>query len=118
VPVSTLDVIARNTNRHVIKIDVEGAEIKVLRGGRECVRNADMIILECSITKRHAGESDFIDIGHYLKDEGFVLNDIVELSGYGSHYALAYLDAVFIRNDNPFLKAVRGCVAAGAPPSS
>lgn len=106
VPVSTLDGIASANSRHVIKIDVEGSEIKVLRGGRECVRSADMIILECSVVPRHAGECDFFDIGRYLKEEGFVLADIVEMSGYGEHYMLAYLDAVFVHKDNPFLKAV------------
>lgn len=105
VPVSTLDTIATARSRHIIKIDVEGSEIKVLEGGRECVRSADMIILECSVVTRHSGECDFIDIGQYLKQEGFVLADIVEMSGYGTNHRLAYLDAVFMKADNPYLKA-------------
>jgi len=89
-----------------VKIDVEGTELEVLRGGRDCVRTADMIIVECSVVARHSGESGFMEIGSYLSEKGFVLVDVIEMATYGRHGMLAYLDAVFMRKDNPFLSAV------------
>ena len=108
VQVSTLDRIAAAvTGSHVVKIDVEGAELHVMRGGRACIAGADMVIVETAVAPRHSGESDFLDVGHHLKGEGFVLADIVEMATFGPHRLLAYVDAVFVRADNPFLQRAR-----------
>jgi FkbM family methyltransferase len=105
VPVSTLEKLAGEDLRpHIVKIDVEGAELQVMRGGQRCISTADMVIVECSVTSRYMGEAGFIDIGWHLQSEGFVLVDIVEMSTYGNHHMLAYLDAVFVKKDNPLIR--------------
>ena len=108
VPVTTLDRIAApHRGPHIVKIDVEGAELQVLRGGTACIDAADMLIVECSIAPRHVGESDFVDVAYHLKQRNFELTEIVEIDTYGRHEMMDFLDAVFIRRDNPFLSAVR-----------
>ncbi len=40
----------------IIKVDVQGFETKVLRGGKEVFDHADVIILECSFVNEYKGE--------------------------------------------------------------
>jgi len=87
---------------YVIKIDVEGAELHVLRGGEKTASGADMIIVEASIATRHTGESDLTDIAAYLKTLGFALFDIIEMAPIRRGGPLAYVDAAFIRKDADF----------------
>lgn len=103
VPLRTLDAIAGTpASPYVVKIDAEGAELKVLRGGRVCVRAADMVLVEASVMRRHEGEADFVDIAAHLKGEGFRLADIVEMSTTGPDKSLAYLDAAFVHVESRY----------------
>jgi len=81
----------------LIKIDVEGAELKVLSGAVETLRKTGMVILEASVQPRHAGEADFCDIAAFMKAQGFRLYEIIEMSQEGRGGPLVYLDAAFIR---------------------
>ena len=50
-PMKTLDQIvsARKINKiSLLKLDVQGSEIEVLKGGLNTLRNSDMVLLECS----------------------------------------------------------------------
>ena len=103
VPIRTLDEIAEGEEGpFVIKMDVEGAELKVLEGGRKAIRSAGLIIVEASISPRYADESDLIDIGSFLKPAGFKLAEIIEMTTYGPDKVLAYVDAAFVRADSGF----------------
>jgi FkbM family methyltransferase len=103
VPIRTLDEVAVGAEPpFVIKMDVEGAELNVLKGGSDATRNASLIIVEASIAPRYENESDLIDIGNYLKPAGFRLAEIIEMSTYGPDKVLAYLDAAFVRSDSGF----------------
>ena len=103
VPIRTLDEIADGAEGpFVIKLDVEGAELKVLQGGPNAIRSAGLIIVEASISPRYAGESDLVDIGSFLKPAGFKLADIIEMPTYGPDKVLAYVDAAFVRADSGF----------------
>ena len=91
----------------VLKIDVEGAELAVLGGARECLARTELVILEGSVTPRHAGESSLVCTAHYLQQQGFVLADIVNLESFGPHRGLAYVDAVFAPPEGQFLSRLR-----------
>jgi FkbM family methyltransferase len=103
VPMKTLDEIAKGAEPpFVIKMDVEGAEVKVLQGGAEAIRSASLVIVEASVGPRHAGECDLIDIGSLLKPFGFKLAEIIDMAAYGPDKLLNYLDAAFVRADSGF----------------
>jgi FkbM family methyltransferase len=119
VPVTTLDSLAADASGpHVVKIDVEGAEIMVMRGGKNCIGSADLLIVEASITPRHANENDFVDIACYLKTQGFILLEIAEMATIAPYNMLAYLDAVFVRLDAPFLRSIRGSILPDTLPGT
>ena len=103
VPVRLLDEIAAKAEPpFVLKLDVEGAEVGVLRGGQGALRSTDLVIVEASVGPRHEGESDLIDIGAALKPHGFKLAEIIEMATRGPDKLLSYLDAAFVRADGGF----------------
>lgn len=103
VPMQRLDEIAKGAEPpFVVKMDVEGAEVKVLQGGPETIRSASLVIVEASVGPRHAGESDLIDIGTLLKAHGFKLAEIIDMATYGPDKLLNYVDAAFVRADSGF----------------
>jgi len=101
VTVRTLDSLAQGKPLpSIIKIDVEGSELDVLRGGAQAVRAADLILLETSLTGRLIIAPDLIDVGAWLKTQGFHLFDILEISTRGPNHVPCFVDAAFLRADS------------------
>jgi FkbM family methyltransferase len=101
IPMRTLDSIAPDCPTPLLlKIDVEGAEMGVLKGGVNTVRSADMILVETSIASRFQGGSDLIQVGSWLQQFGFGLFEIVNFATVGPRRITSYVDAVFVRRDS------------------
>ncbi len=92
----------------VIKIDAEGADLAVLRGGPRIVAGADLVIVECSVTPRQIGGSDYIDVAAHMRGLGFVLADIVDFASFGDPRVLAYIDMAFAPAGGVFLSRATG----------
>ena len=87
----------------LVKIDVQGAEVMVLNGIGERLRELDVVIVETStITTLHGGPQ-FRDVFQLLDERGFVLWDIVRLGRRPLDFALAQFDPVFVPADSPVL---------------
>jgi len=76
VPTNTLDnlLVARITGKKVVlKIDVEGAELVVLQGGRRVLELCTGLLVEISLTKNHPNgiNPDFAAIFALLRAAGF-----------------------------------------------
>ncbi|WP_287131130.1 FkbM family methyltransferase [Candidatus Cyanaurora vandensis] len=74
VKIEQLDTIAQNlalTEPLLIKIDVQGYEDRVLRGGEQTVRRARMLIVETSFQSLYQNQPLFKDIYQVLTDWGF-----------------------------------------------
>jgi FkbM family methyltransferase len=70
-----------NQKFDIVKIDVEGHELNVLRGGKKFFSsNVDVIIIEISLMRDQSwnGQAVF-DIFAFLKDAGFILANITDL---------------------------------------
>jgi FkbM family methyltransferase len=85
---------------HVLKIDVEGAELALLRGATATLQSTDLLLIESSVMQRWKGASDFVDVAAYLKTKGFALLEITEMATQGMERVLCYLDAAFVRADS------------------
>ena len=57
----------------LLKIDVQGAELEVLRGSREVLDAVDELIVECSFTELYAGQALADDVIGELRAAGFRL---------------------------------------------
>jgi len=98
IPVRTLDSLASGYPApSVIKIDVEGAELEVLRGAVNTIQSTDLILLETSIADRFVGAPDLVEVGFWLNSHGFRLFDIVEIATIGPRRIPCYLDVAFVR---------------------
>lgn len=105
VPMVTLDSLAEKhklTGPILLKIDVEGAEIDVLRGSEKTLALCDVVILETWInSKRTTPERDFASIVTFMKAQGLVIFDL-----FGGHTnksgTLRQLDAVFVHENSPY----------------
>ena len=79
-----------------IKLDVEGAEMGVLKGAEETLRDTCGLLIESPV--RAAPGPQFLDIYAFLAARDFSLFDMVRLSHRGSDATLYQFYAVFIAN--------------------
>jgi FkbM family methyltransferase len=100
VPVEPLDSILERAGffgSSLIKIDVEGAEMSVLKGAARALQKAQAVILEVSLGRRYEGGTTADELVCYMKERGFFLFNI--LGGTVEHDRLIMADFVFVRSD-------------------
>jgi FkbM family methyltransferase len=108
-----------------LKLDVQGAELDVLRGATRALAHAGIIELEAEFVPLYASQPLFGDIDCFLRGHGFVLHKLIDVSGrcfrpwqlapnpFVPLSQLLSADAVFVRdfarlekwNDAELLKA-------------
>jgi FkbM family methyltransferase len=103
VPVARFDATFRTFQRPALcKIDVQGAELMVLRGMGERLADIDVLIVETSLIPTLHGEApDFGDVVVHLREQGFALYEIVSMVRRPLDQALAQVDGVFVPVDSP-----------------
>ncbi len=82
---------------YVLKVDVEGGELEVLRGAPSVLERCEVVLLEVSLFELNAGAPQFADVVAELHRLGWVPYDL-----YGGHVrpldgALAQLDVAFVK---------------------
>ncbi len=84
------------------KVDVQGAELMVLRGMGERIQEIDVMIVETSLIPTLRGDPpDFSDVNTFMEKAGFVLYDIVGMHRRPLDRALAQIDAVYVKRESP-----------------
>jgi FkbM family methyltransferase len=84
------------------KIDVQGAELMVLQGMGERMAEFDVFIVEVSLIATIKGAPDAYDVITHMREQGFVIFDIVGLARRPLDNALAQVDLLFVREESPF----------------
>jgi FkbM family methyltransferase len=62
----------------LIKIDVQGAEIDVLRGGRDVLGRAKLVILECPVVDYNEGAPSIYDYFRFMDECGFTVLEFLD----------------------------------------
>jgi FkbM family methyltransferase len=105
VPVQTLDTLVEKhqlARPHLLKIDVEGAELEVLQGAALTLRSTDAVIAEASIAPRFHGGTSFEELVAILSAHGFAAFDFLDCFDYPEPGRLYQADVVFVRSDATF----------------
>ena len=83
------------------KIDVQGAEMMVLRGMTGRLREIDALIVETSTIATVKGGAEVADVVCFMRDHGFVVADVLGLKRRPLDDATAQLDLLFVPKDSP-----------------
>jgi FkbM family methyltransferase len=79
----------------LIKIDVQGFEDQVIKGGLETVRRADTLIVETSFRTLYEGQPLFGDIYELVRDQGFQFVGIQDSLSDHRDGQVLQIDSVF-----------------------
>jgi FkbM family methyltransferase len=80
VPVKRLDEVERRRIK-LLKLEAEGAEIEVLRGCENILRNIEYIAADCGFERGIKEENTFPDVINYLTARGFMVLKMIAPSG-------------------------------------
>lgn len=106
VEVVTLDSIMKNGRARIpelVKIDVQGFELEVLKGSTLLYGKTEMFILEISLFRFNEKTPDIVEILKFMDEKGYEVYDITGFLRRPYDGALAQLDICFVRKDS-FLK--------------
>ena len=97
----------------LLKLDVQGAELRVLQGATRCLARAEAVLLELSVAGSYnLGAPSFAEHVAYLDTKGFSLFDVGEqhrMSGASltAEGLLFQLDLLFVRKGGRFIHAAQ-----------
>jgi FkbM family methyltransferase len=100
VDVKTLDKVFENIElkKNVfIKLDVQGFEDEVIKGGLEVINRAKVLVIECSLQQTYEGEPMFDGIYKLLRPMGFEYRGSLKQSVCKDDESFLQADCVFIR---------------------
>jgi FkbM family methyltransferase len=86
----------------LLKVDVQGAELQVLNGAPELLKQCEAVVLEVNFFQLHKGSPEFTDVVVYMKERGFVAYDIFNGHNRPLDDALAQRDVLFVRENGRF----------------
>jgi FkbM family methyltransferase len=87
---------------YLIKVDVQGAELDVLKGGQATLAHADVVILEVSLFRFFQHGPVFHEVLEYMKARGFVPYDFLGPQYRPIDDALSQIDVVFVKEEGMF----------------
>jgi len=84
----------------LVKIDCQGAELDIMKGGVETIKGAKALLLELPILEYNEGAPTLLETLTYIDSVGFRIFDIIDFHNQ-SKGLLLQIDAIFLRKDNP-----------------
>ncbi len=101
VPLARLDTIwdevRRDDGAAYLKLDVQGAELDVLRGAERALRDAEVVEAELSVVELYAGQPLLHDVVAFLEPHGFALVQLEPEFTDPQTGAILQLNGIFVR---------------------
>ena len=100
VEVKTLDKVFENIDLKkniFIKMDVQGFEDEVIKGGLEVIKRAKVLVIECSLQQTYEGEPMFDGIYRLLRPMGFEYRGSLKQSVCKDDESFLQADCVFMK---------------------
>lgn len=103
---TTLDTLFPTQRFEFVKIDCQGAELDILRGGTVMLEDTQVVLLECSFAGQYnEGAPTFVDYIQHMDLIGFAPLDITEL--HRANGILCQVDILFLRKESPYWKDIQ-----------
>lgn len=100
------DIIELKTNNALLKIDVQGHELEVLKGAVNTLKNIECIQMEISLIDINKNAPLIEEVLSVMKQEyGFILYDITEMIRRPLDQALWQVDVIFIKMGSNILSS-------------
>jgi FkbM family methyltransferase len=84
-----------------LKLDVQGYEIEVLKGGLTALNKAQVVLLEMSFLEYNRSAPLFDEVVCFMKSKEFVVFDICNLQRWQEE-VLLQADVLFVKIDSPY----------------
>lgn len=88
---------------NLIKLDVQGYELEVLKGATRALSEAEVVLMEVSIIELYQNSPVLNDVTAFMTDHGFRTYDICSLLRRPLDSALCQIDIIFVKEDSRFL---------------
>ena len=93
-----------DSSDNMIKLDVQGSEIDILKGLGNDIKRFEIVILETSVKEYNKGSPLFIDVINFMNEKNYSFYDIYDLKRLGKNKSfLVQFDAVFVRKNSSLL---------------
>ncbi|MFZ5532475.1 MAG: FkbM family methyltransferase [Pseudomonadota bacterium] len=79
----------------LLKLDVQGFEDRVLRGGKQVLSHCRAVVLEVCVAPLYEGQAEFLDLASMLRDSGFRYAGNLDQS-FGDDGRVLFFDALFV----------------------
>ena len=101
IPMTTLDKIVTDSAKSplFLKLDVQGSELDILRGGYITLNKSEVVQLEVALLPYNEGAPTSIEVLNFMDERGFAVYDIagfVRPNGCD----LVQMDVIFVRKDS------------------
>jgi len=103
VPMVTIDEVCAQRaliGPYLLKVDVQGAELKVLAGAAKTLEQCEIVILEVTLFGTMIGGPQLADVVGFMQKRGFVVYDLWGMLYRPLDGALAQIDMGFVRKDS------------------
>ena len=103
---TTLDALFPTETFDFVKLDCQGAELDILKGGIKLIEGTEVLLLECSFAGEYnQGAPKFVDYMTTLDSFGFAPLDITEL--HHANGVLCQIDVLFLRKTSPYWESIQ-----------
>ncbi len=96
---TTLDILFQNKVFDLIKIDTQGSELDILKGGKNLIQQAKGAILELARVEYNTGAPQGSEVTSYMEELGFIKRERLGTNFNPETRELVHEDYLFIRKD-------------------
>lgn len=96
---------AAGQRKILLKLDVQGYEINVLKGAKRLLQDVEVMLLETSVLQYNKGSPLTGEVLTYLESIGFQVLDVLELHHGGPSNMLLQIDFAFIKKGSPLIQS-------------
>ena len=89
---------AEPTQKTFVKIDVQGAEARVVKGGERFLRSAHLIVAEVSLFSLYEGAARFDEFGLIMNNLGFSFGGVLDQNLDTRSKEIMQVDCIFVRS--------------------